>query len=405
MSTASLPRAAAASVPGIAQSVTLLCANALTIMAATAISPALPAIEAHFADHADAALLTRLLVTVPALVIACLAPAAGAFADRFGRRPLLVASVLVYAIAGLAGLLLDGLESLLVSRAFLGAGVAGILTASTALVGDLYVGQRRDRFIARQTAFTGVGGLVFVMAGGTLAQIGWRASFAIYAVAVVVLVAVLVYLKEPVRCTEARGGEYAGPVSWPALCLLLLAAVFNSLIFYLVPTQLPFLLNSLGIQAAGVIGLTLGAFNLTFAISSLAYMHLRRAVGDIGCFGVGFAVMACGFGAISCAGSAYGVLTGQLVAGLGMGAVMPSLMSNAMGLAPTALRGRIAGGLTAGIFIGQFLSPFVSQVWIRHFGYAVTFAHGALLLALVGVIACLMTVLTRGGDSRGTSGD
>src|SRR5690606_32866450 len=73
------------------QKATLLLASALTIMAGATIAPALPAIETVFAAEPDAALLTRLVLTAPALAIAICAPFAGGLADRIGRRPVLLA--------------------------------------------------------------------------------------------------------------------------------------------------------------------------------------------------------------------------------------------------------------------------------------------------------------------------
>src|SRR5690606_5474925 len=72
----------------------LLFAGVLTIMSNAIIAPALPGIEAMFRDTPHADLLTRLLVTVPSLMIAVAAPFAGFAADRFGRRRQLLAGTL-----------------------------------------------------------------------------------------------------------------------------------------------------------------------------------------------------------------------------------------------------------------------------------------------------------------------
>src|SRR5688500_7386335 len=78
------------------RTLTLLCVSALTIMSGATIAPSLPAIEAHFAGTDNAALLSRLVLTMPALFIVLCAPLAGMIADRFGRRLLLIGSVSIY---------------------------------------------------------------------------------------------------------------------------------------------------------------------------------------------------------------------------------------------------------------------------------------------------------------------
>jgi hypothetical protein len=50
--------------------VTLLLASTFTVMAWTMIAPALPSIQAHFAEVANVAFWVRLVLTLPALFIA-----------------------------------------------------------------------------------------------------------------------------------------------------------------------------------------------------------------------------------------------------------------------------------------------------------------------------------------------
>lgn len=166
-----------------ARNATILLLTALTIMAGATISPALPAIEAHFADSAHAPILTRLILTMPALFIAVCAPVAGVLADRYGRRPVAIAAVVLYGLAGMSGLIADSLPGLLVGRALLGVAVAGVMTVATALVGDFFTGPARERFMGLQAAFIGIGGLFFLTGGGLLAEFHWRAPFLIYVVA------------------------------------------------------------------------------------------------------------------------------------------------------------------------------------------------------------------------------
>ena len=64
--------------------------------------------------------------------------------------------------------------ALLASRAFLGVFLAGIMTSVTALVGDYFVGEERNRVAGLQGAFMSLGTLTFVVIAGLLAEIHWR---------------------------------------------------------------------------------------------------------------------------------------------------------------------------------------------------------------------------------------
>lgn len=376
-----------------ARKVTLLFIASLTIMSGATIAPALPGIEAQFAETPNAALLSRLVLTLPALLIALCAPLAGSIADHFGRRRLLIASIVLYGFAGMSGLVLDSLATLLLGRALLGVAVAGTMTTATALVGDYFSGDERDRFMGLQAAFVGLGGLVFLTAGGLLADSHWRAPFAIYGAAFVLLPAVALFIFEPPHRAGGRPPP-AGPLSARPLQLAIGAifavAMLNSVAFYLIPTQLPFYLRALEIAEASKTGLAIGLFNLTAAVLSLAYGRIRRHCGVAAVFGISFALMATGIGLVAAAESFTAIAVSIAVAGIGMGLVMPNLFAGAMALSPPAVRGRIAGGLTASIFIGQFVSPLVSQPWIASFGFAAAFRDTAILLAGIAVGALLV---------------
>jgi MFS family permease len=373
-----------------AHKATLLLIAALTIMSGATIAPSLPAIEAHFASAENAGLLTRLVLTLPALFIAFCAPFAGGLADRFGRRPLLIGSVVLYGFAGISGLALTALNELLIGRALLGVAVAGTMTTATALVGDYFSGPERDRFMGLQAAFIGVGGLIFLTSGGLLADFHWRAPFAVYGLAFMLLPAVILFINEPSRAPSAPAmvsNPSASGRPQAMMALLFAVAILNSAIFYLIPTQLPFYLQSLGIEAPSRAGLAIGLLNLGSTCMALAYAWVRQRAGISGMFAIGFALMAIGYWLVAAAGSYAIIVLAIAITGIGMGAIMPNLMAGTMLVAPAEFRGRAAGGLTASIFLGQFLSPLVSQPWIESFGFAAAFRDMGLLLAATAVAA------------------
>jgi len=65
-------------------------------------------------------------------------------------------------------------------------------------------------------------------------------------------------------------------------------AIFNSVIFCLIPPQLPFSLGSLGVSAPSLVGLTIGLFNLSVVAASLGYGRIRNRIGVPGTFDLGF---------------------------------------------------------------------------------------------------------------------
>ncbi|WLR91428.1 MFS transporter [Shinella zoogloeoides] len=334
---------------------TLLLVSTLTIMSGATISASLPGIAVRFADVENVALLSRLVLTLPAVFIAMFSPAAGFLVDRFGRKPLLLVSLALFSVAGASGLFLDTLPGLLVGRAVLGVAVGGIMTATTALVGDFFQGPARDRYMGLQQAFVGIGGTIFLTGGGFLAEVHWRGPFLIYTVAILLLPAAMAFLPEPRRvqpATATAGEGRLGGREIALLGLLFLAAAVNMIAFYMIPTQLPFYLEHLGFAAPSLAGTAIGAGQLVGVLSALAFAPFRRLLGIMGVFGLGFVSAGLSFLLLWGAESYAGVLVAMAVSGVCMGTIMPNFAAAAMLLAPPALRGRVSGLLVSAIFAG-----------------------------------------------------
>ncbi|MGJ7041070.1 MFS family permease [Shinella sp. BE166] len=378
---------------------TLLFISTLTIMSGATISASLPGIAARFADVENVALLSRLVLTLPAMFIALFSPAAGFLVDRFGRKPLLLASLGLFAVAGASGLVLDTLPGLLIGRAVLGLAVGGIMTATTALVGDFFQGPARDRYMGLQQAFVGIGGTIFLTGGGFLAEVHWRGPFFIYTVAILLVPAALAFLPEPRRVRPAGPATGEGRLdgrTTALLALLFLAAAVNMIAFYMIPTQLPFYLESLGFAAPSLAGTAIGAGQLVGVVSALAFAPFRRLLGIMGVFGLGFVSAGLSFLLLSGAESYGSVLAAMAVSGICMGTIMPNFAAAAMLLAPPALRGRISGLLVSSIFAGQFLSPIVSQPLITATGYDGAYMIVGSVVLVFGVTAAAVRLARPG---------
>lgn len=379
---------------------TLLFVSTLTIMSGATISASLPGIAARFADLENVALLSRLVLTLPAVFIALFSPVAGLLVDRFGRKPLLIASLALFAVAGASGLVLDTLNGLLVGRAVLGLAVGGIMTATTALVGDFFQGPARARYMGLQQAFVGIGGTLFLTGGGFLAEIHWRGPFFIYTVAILLLPAAIAFLPEPQRARPAAAATGEGGLDGRRTVLLgvlFVAAAVNMIAFYMIPTQLPFYLEHLGFAAPSLAGAAIGAGQLVGVVSSLVFAPVRRRIGLMGVFALGFVSSGLSFLLLSGAESYGGVLAAMAVSGICMGTIMPNFAASAMLLAPPASRGRISGLLVSSIFAGQFLSPIVSQPLIGASDYGTAYAVVGAVVMVLGLVAVAVR-LFRWGD-------
>lgn len=369
----------------------LLFSSGMTVMAGSVISPALPEISRHFSEGGDA-VLSKLILTMPALTIALCAPLAGHIADLFGRRKLLQAALLLYGISGFSGFFLDNLFLLLLSRAVLGVSVGGIMSAATALIGDLFSGNDRAKFIGLQSGFMYIGGVVLVLLGGLLAEISWRGPFLAYLSAFVVLVMAMIALTETKESIKKPSTvkESASPVPYLPIGTIYLLVFLLMIFYYMVLVQVPFILQDRFSASSAVTGLAISASALAGALSSLSYPLIKKRLSYRTIYVLGFGFVAAGYVVIGNSSGFFEMLAGLAFAGLGNGMLMPNGSFWLMEVAPEHVRGKAVGGFTGMIFLGQFLSPLAMAPVITLFTLngafiAASAAMGMILLILLVV--------------------
>jgi MFS family permease len=368
----------------------LLLVACLTVMSAATVAPALPQMAEAFSAAPNAELLSKLVLTAPAIAIALCAPFAGVLVDRFGRVGILRASLVLYGLAGSAGYLLDDLHAILASRAALGVAVAGTMTSVTALVGDYYSGEARTRYAGMQSLAMSLGAVACVAAGGVLADFGWRLPFLIYLTGWAVLVPVLLYVVEPHRAPPASAA-HGHTAAFPRGPIAAAYAItfFAVAMFYMIPVQIPFLLRAIGVESGAATGVVVAAASLTAAAGSAWFARLRRSNGVLGVYAWAFGLMAVGYALAGFAGTFAGTLGGASIAGVGVGLFFPNSNLWVLAAAPPGLRGQLAGGLTSAIFLAQFSSPLLVQPLVAATSLARAFVVAAAVMALAAAALAL----------------
>lgn len=400
---------------------TLLATSMLTVMAGAIIAPALPTMQAVFADVENAAFWVRLVLTLPALFIVIGAPIAGYIVDTLGRKRLLVVAAIFYGLAGGSGLLADSLTALLIGRAILGFAVAGVMTSVTTLIADYYVGRARAQFLGLQAAFMGFGGTLFLSLGGVLADLSWRAPFLIYLFAFLILPFIILRLYEPQRnapqepITEllhdpgdcvAEAQRYAEqqrthhPAPADRAPLRLMAFIYPTvalmhIIFYLVPVQLPFYLQTLNNATATQSGMIVAEMAFFFALAAALFGWFDARFDHITVIILAFLLTGVGYTLVSIAESWALIALGLPIGGFGIGLLMPNLNVWLANETPASLRGRALGGFTTAIFLGQFLSPIVSQPLIEIVGMANVYGMAGGLLLLLALLVAIVWLQRR----------
>jgi MFS family permease len=338
----------------------LMVGSCLPVLGAVLIAPVLPKMQEHFAAVPGAKTLVPVVLTIPALALALLAPFAGLIVDRLGRVRLLVVATALYALLGTAPLWLDSLGAIVISRVLVGITEAAIMTCCTTLIGDYYTGRVRERYLALQTLCTSVSATAFFVIGGAAGSAGWRTPFWMYAVGLLLAPVMAVTLSKPRTGGAAMPEEPAvekKPFPVRPLAGICTLTVFGAMVFYTVPVEMSYLLDDLGVKSTGVIGLATAIASLATVAGSIAFTKLPGS--PAGRLPLVFALCGAGFVVIGLASSPAVVIAGAVLNCLGAGIMLPSLLTIAMSKLDYADRGRGTGLWTAAFFAGEFVCPLI----------------------------------------------
>lgn len=351
-----------------------------TMMSNVAIVTSLPHLGDHFPDIEQIGFLSRMMLTLPSLAIAILAPFLGHLLHRFKRTHALMTALLFFALAGSAGLYLPDIYSLLLSRFALGVAIAVLMILTTSLVGDYFQAEERHRYMGMQSAFTSVGGLLFLLAGGILSDIDWRYSFGIYLAGILFLPLVFLYIKEPSHYHLL--GEEEGVQ--PKLFKIYLLAFFLMLIFYILPTQMPFLMmNHFGADGK-LTGMIIAMAFIFNALGALTFARLKTYFDFKSIYMIGMSIVAVGFLLIGNVHNVYLFFFTSPILGFGGGLLMTNIIAWMLHLAHENQRIRSSGYLTSFLFMGQFFSPIIFHPAVEYFGVQHFFV--AMGVTLVGFL-------------------
>lgn len=193
---------------GLILAATIL-ASSLAFIDGTIVMVALPAIQEGFGAGFDAA---QWVVNGYALMLGALVVVTGGLGDRYGRRRLFVAGIILFTAASIACALAPSVEVLIGARGIQGIGAALLVPQSLAIISATFPREQRGRAIGTWAAASGATTAFGPPLGGFLVDtLDWRAAFWIN----VPLAAIALWLTfravPESRDPEARGGiDWAG---------------------------------------------------------------------------------------------------------------------------------------------------------------------------------------------------
>ena len=371
-----------------ATAVVLASAPGMALMFA-ALGPALPLVAGHYGG----AMTAQMVMTMPGIGVVAGGAMGGFTIDRLGIRPTLYLALLIYALAGAAGLVAPPLWGLLTARFLLGVAVAHVSNCCLTLLGGWFDETSRARILGYQAGVAGAVSVTLLIAGGKLAEAGgWRAPFALYLLALPILVLALIAIPKtaapPVAATRT---------DWPAILALwpiylLVGALF--LAYFMTSVQLTFLLAGDGVASPVTRSLVIGAGVAAGGVFGGLFGSIRRLAGQRRTRLLLIGMMAAGFALIGLSHDVVLIAAGAVLCGGGGGLINPYVSGLMLARAPLAMRSKALGFMFMTFYLADFLNPWAVYPFRVAFGI-----HGA-FLAAAGFLALGMLASWRVGAAK-----
>lgn len=349
-----------------------------TVLGSTIIAPSLPELQKHFLHIGPSIeLLSKLILTLPALFILLFSPLAGLLYEKFSRLKIIYPALIIWSIAGSCGFLLDNIYLLLISRAILGIATAFLMTGVGILLSDYYKGKEREKALAMQSFFMAFSGAIFLILGGYLANLDWRYPFLVYLLGFLIFIFAKIQLFEPQNNQNHQTQDQKNSFNFNKFIPVYALGIFFMGCFYIAPTQFPFfMIHYLQMQQSSI-GISMAVASIAMAFSSLYYQRLHKFFNIYEIFFIALSLLGAGFSIIGLLHNYFSILLGFLLLGLSLGLLNVNNSTWLFNLAKEQERPRAYGFLASSMFAGQFSSPLITQAIVHQIG----------LIEMIGVVA------------------
>lgn len=365
----------------------------------TLIHPIVPFVVGKYVAAADIPFWVACILSIYAVCQFIAAPMLGALSDRYGRRPVLLVSLLGSAAGYLIFAIGGSLQMLLAGRVVEGL-TAGSVSAMYAYVADVTPPERRGRVFGLLGAAGGLGFMLGPVAGGALGEISLSAPVFV-AAALTLANALWVYF----ALAESRSPDASVVLDWRRLNPL--SQLFSSL--RIDTLRVPFACAFLFCFAAVLLQANISVYVkdvLAFGPSGIGLMLFAVGVMDIVSQGLlatrllprwgerrvasyGLCLNAVGFlgiGAIVLHSSVGLLVASIFFFTLGDGLFQPAINSMIANAAPAEMQGSVHGANQGQQAIARMLAPLLAA-----YLYALTPAAPYLLGA--GVVLAAMSAV------------
>lgn len=380
----------------------LLFATLPNTFTTTLLSPGLPLLAAQLGEGARGVAYAQMLMTIPGIAMIA-SPFLGWLADRWGKRPILLAALFTDTAAGLGCMLTTDFTILFMLRFVLGLGVAALMAVSLSMIGDYYSGEARTKMLGYRWAAMTFFAMLAVQAAGFLANsFGWAAPMWLYFVGVPLFIYALLCVKPAVAKAEISADQ---PTSQQqplretlnsVFVLAMVGNVFLALAQYNLYTQLPFLVRDKGFTDPRIFSAIMLPATFAAIASSFYFIRLRKRMHPLAIIALCLLVFGIGTMLFVHAKGIPGLLVASAITGAASVMFEPALSSFLLDRIHASRRAFAMGAIFSTFHIGPFLIPIVFGPVNRMYGFSTSF----MLLGGAAIVGAILIILGLRGQIR-----
>lgn len=357
--------------------------------------PALPGLAAGLGVTEGRVAYVITAFKIPSILIV---PVAAVIADTYGRRRVLLPSLLIFAVAGGAMFFLASFSTVLLVALIVGVGWAALFPLTVTLLGDFFEGEWNAAAQGLRVAIIGICIVAVPAATGYLAELRWNYPFLLFFLGLPVFVLVFALLAEPMEgrsssrdfATTFTGYTAAirSQLASPALAILVCGGYTRGFSTYALLTFVP-------LFAVSVLGASLFEAGLLLSLRGIIYVIVAPFAGTIVArfsrkHVLFVSLLVCAFALLSLPFAAHLRSLGLIVAVHAAGDAMFDPVNK--GTVTTMARREYRAGIVNALYvlkrIGQASSPAVCGMVLVMFGYHELFiAAGTFVIAYLVLFA------------------
>lgn len=346
--------------------------------------------------------LISMISTLPILVMFLMSFAISKLMNRYDKKTLAFAALMLYAVGGIGGFFLcSGIVPLLCTRIVLGIGAGIAAPLSGAIIAELYSGSERAHMYGMTNAMGSIMGTLITMLGGVLMMIHWNYIFLGYGL--FFIIALLVFFVLPSMPPVQNMSQSVTKVTFqPAqkkrLCVMAVYEFFCLVACMCIMIKIAIYISQHNLGTPILAATAFTVFTLSTLVVSLLYGFVVKLIKRY------VLVVAPLFAAIAyvillVGNSLTAVFAAMVFVGIANGLSMPGIQMEASQLGDEQQGAKAISVVFGAMFLGNFCASFI-QAFLGLFGITTVegtfgFCIGLLIFVSLLYLVSLHTIRDR----------